>query len=102
MIHKRLGEHNWSPRRTETRRVALISAAWSGSHLSTGSQVTLGVEARPALFHQETVAARTMGEQVQELGLRPETLGADKAYGSGEFFGGTAFMETNRKLTRSY
>jgi hypothetical protein len=43
-----------------------------------------------------------MVEQVQELGLRPETLGADKAYGSGEFFGGTAFMETNRKLTRSY
>jgi len=42
-----------------------------------------------------------MVEQVQELGLRPETLGADK-YGGGEFFDGTAFIETNRKLTRSF
>jgi hypothetical protein len=56
--------------------------------------------AGPSRSHD--MAARKMVEQVQELGLRPETLGADKAYGSGEFFGGTAFMETNRKLTRSY
>lgn len=50
-----------------------------------------------ALFHQETVAARRMIERVQKLGLRPGNLGADKAYGSGEFLawllgarGGTA------------
>ena len=39
----------------------------------------------PALFHQETVAARRMIERVEKLGVRPESLGADKAYGSGEF-----------------
>jgi transposase len=45
--------------------------------LDTSSRVILGVEATPALFHQETLAARS--------GLRPKSLGADKAYGSGEF-----------------
>jgi IS5 family transposase len=53
--------------------------------IDTRSRVILGVEATPALFHQETVAARKMVEQVQKFGLKPETLGADKAYGSGEF-----------------
>jgi transposase len=53
--------------------------------IDTTSRVILGVEATPALFHQETVAARKMVEQVQKLGLKPESLGADKAYGSGEF-----------------
>ena len=45
----------------------------------------LGVEATPALSRQEMVAARRMIARVEELGLRPESLGADKAYGSGEF-----------------
>jgi hypothetical protein len=45
------------------------------------------VEATPALFHQETVAARKMMERVEKLGIKPASLGADKAYGSGEFFG---------------
>jgi transposase len=53
--------------------------------LDTSSRVILGVEATPALFHQETVAARRMIERVEKLGVRPESLGADKAYGSGEF-----------------
>jgi transposase len=53
--------------------------------IDTSSRVILEVEATPALFHQETVAARRMIERVQKLGLRPENLGADKAYGSGEF-----------------
>ncbi len=53
--------------------------------IDTSSRVILAVEATPALFHQETVAARTMMERVEKLGVRPESLGADKAYGSGEF-----------------
>jgi len=53
--------------------------------MDTSSRVILGVEATPALFHQETVAARKMVERVQRLGLQRENLGADKAYGSGEF-----------------
>lgn len=53
--------------------------------IDTSSRVILGVEATPALFHQETVAARRMLERVEKLGLRPESVGADKGYGSGEF-----------------
>lgn len=53
--------------------------------MDTVSRVIVEVEATPALFHQETVAARRMIERVQKLGLQPESLGADKAYGSGEF-----------------
>jgi hypothetical protein len=49
--------------------------------IDTSSRVILEV----ALFHQETVAARGMIESVQQLGLRPGNLGADKACGSGEF-----------------
>ena len=53
--------------------------------IDAASRVILEVEATPARFSQETVAARRMVEQVEKLGLRPECLGADKAYGSGEF-----------------
>ena len=53
--------------------------------IDTSSRVILGVEATPALFHQEVVAARKMMEHIQKFGLQPQALGADKAYGSGEF-----------------
>lgn len=53
--------------------------------IDTSSRVILGVEATPALFHQETVAARRMLERVEQLGVKPASLGADKAYGSGQF-----------------
>lgn len=53
--------------------------------VDTASRVIVGVEATPALSRQEMVAACRMIEQVDKLGLRPESLGADKAYGSGEF-----------------
>ena len=53
--------------------------------IDTTSRVILGVEATPALFHQETVAARKMMESVEKSGIQPTSLGADKAYGSGEF-----------------
>ena len=53
--------------------------------IDTASRVILEVEATPALSRQEMVAARRMIERVEKRGLRPESLGADKAYGSGEF-----------------
>jgi hypothetical protein len=53
--------------------------------MDTASRVILEVKASAALFHQETVAARRMIERVEKLGLRPKSLGADKAHGSGEF-----------------
>jgi len=53
--------------------------------IDTTSRVILGVEATPALFHQEAVAARKMLEGVAKFGIQPESLGADKGYGSGEF-----------------
>jgi transposase len=53
--------------------------------IDTPSRVILAVEATPARFSQEAAAARRMVEQVEKFGLRPHSLGADKAYGSGEF-----------------
>lgn len=53
--------------------------------IDTASRVIVGVEATPALSRQEMVAACRMIERVAKLGLRPASLGADKAYGSGEF-----------------
>ena len=49
------------------------------------SRVILEVEATPARFSQEVAAARRMLTRVEQLGLRPESLGGDKAYGGGEF-----------------
>ena len=49
------------------------------------SRVIVGVDATPARFSQETEAARRMLDHVGQLGLHPESLSADKAYGSGEF-----------------
>jgi transposase len=48
--------------------------------------IILGVEATPARFRQEMLAARRMLEHVKgRFRICPESLGADKAYGSGEF-----------------
>jgi transposase len=49
------------------------------------SRVILGVEATPAMFSQEVSAAQHLLEQAQAKGLHPQSLGADKAYGNGEF-----------------
>ncbi len=65
-------------------RPALL-AYYDNYLIDTPSRVILAVEATPARFRQEMLAARRMLEQVDKLGLRPECLGADKAYGSGEF-----------------
>ncbi len=53
--------------------------------VDTTSRVILSVDATPARFRQEVLAARRMIEQVNQLGVRPQNLAADKAYGSGEF-----------------
>jgi len=53
--------------------------------VDTTSRVILSVHATPALFSQETVAARRMLEHVGQFGIHPQNLAADKAYGSGEF-----------------
>jgi transposase len=53
--------------------------------VDASSRVILAVEATPARFRQEMLAARRMVERLEKLGLHPECLGADKAYGSGEF-----------------
>ena len=53
--------------------------------IDTHSRVILAVEATPARFRQETIAARRMLGRVEKLGFRPDSVGADKAYGSGEF-----------------
>jgi transposase len=62
-----------------------IMAYYDNYLIDTASRVILDVEATPALSRQEMVAARRMIERVEKFGLRPESLGADKAYGSGEF-----------------
>ena len=67
------------------RRRAAPRAYYDNYLMDTASRVILAVEATPARFRQETLAARGMFEQVEKLGLRPDSLGADKAYGSGEF-----------------
>lgn len=68
------------------KKVGPAKMAYFDNYLiDTASRVILGVEATPALFHQETVAARKMVNQVHKLGFHPETLAADKASGSGEF-----------------
>ena len=53
--------------------------------VDTASRVILAVEATPARFRQESLAARQMLERVARYGVRPQNLAADKAYGSGEF-----------------
>jgi transposase len=53
--------------------------------VDTTSQVILSVDATPALFSQETLAARRMLEHAGQFGIHPQNLAADKAYGSGEF-----------------
>jgi transposase len=54
--------------------------------IDNASCIILGVEATRARFRQETLAARRMVTQVKKrFGVCPESLGADKAYGSGEF-----------------
>jgi len=70
---------------TAAKNGPALLAYYDNYLMDTHSRVILAVEATPARFRQETLAARRMLERVKKLGLRPECLGADKAYGSGEF-----------------
>jgi Transposase DDE domain len=47
--------------------------------------VILSVAATPARLRQEVLAAQGMIEHVSRFGIQPQSLAADKAYGSGEF-----------------
>jgi transposase len=50
--------------------------------------VIVDVEATPARTYDEVAAARTMIERTeQRMGLRPQRLAADTAYGTGKFLG---------------
>ena len=71
----------WTTKGSGTARMAY----YDNYLIDTTSRVIVDVEATPALSRQEMVAARRMVERVEKFGLRPESLGADKAYGSGEF-----------------
>ena len=73
-------------------------ASWSGKSgpavwayydnylIDNESCIVLGVEATQARFSQEPVAAKQMIATAKaRFGLQPESLGADKGYGSAEF-----------------
>lgn len=53
--------------------------------VDTTSRVILSVDATPARFRQEVLAAQRMIEHVSRFGIRPQNLAAHNAYGSGEF-----------------
>jgi len=57
------------------KKVGPAKMAYFDNYLiDTSSRVILGVEATPALFHQEVVAARKMMEHIQQFGLQPQAL----------------------------
>ena len=88
-----------APKKKESETVSTTDpdAAWSVKRgqanlgylnnylMDNKSRVILGVEATPALFSQEVSSAKNLLEQAIRWGFNPESLGADKAYGSGEF-----------------
>jgi Transposase DDE domain len=56
--------------------------------IDTENAVIVDVEATPARTYDEVAAARTMIERTgQRMGLKPQRLAADMAYGTGKFLG---------------
>ena len=54
--------------------------------IDTESAIIVDVEATPARTYDEVVAAKTMIDRTEErIGLKPERLAADTAYGTGKF-----------------
>jgi hypothetical protein len=52
------------------------------------NSIIVDVEATPARTYDEVAAARTMVERTEErMGLKPQRLAADTAYGTGKFLG---------------
>ena len=90
---------DWEQRATAQEMVSMTDpdAAWAVKSgpatleyyddylVDTTSRVILSVDATPARFRQEVLAAQRMIEHVSRFGIRPQSLAADKAYGSGEF-----------------
>ena len=88
-----------APKKEESETVSTTDpdAAWSVKRgqanlgyldnylMDNKSRVILGVEATPAMLSLEVSAAKNLLEQAIAWGFTPESLGADKAYGSGEF-----------------
>jgi hypothetical protein len=64
--------------------------------------VIVDVEATPARTYDEVAATRMMIEHTKEtLGLKPERLAADTAYGTGKFLGwlvGTGITPQNSRV----
>lgn len=68
------------------KRGAGVPSYYDHYLIDNASCIILGVEGTQARFRQETLAARRMLAHIKEqFGVSPESLGADKAYGSGEF-----------------
>ena len=56
--------------------------------IDIGYAVIVDVEATPARTYDEVAATKTMIERTEEtLGLKPDRLAADTAYGTGKFLG---------------
>ena len=56
--------------------------------IDTENGIVVDVEATPARTYDEVAAARTMIERTEErMGLKPQRLAADTAYGTGKFLG---------------
>ena len=56
--------------------------------IDTDNAIIVDVEATPARTYDEVAAARTMIERTEErMGLKPQRLAADTAYGTGKFLG---------------
>jgi transposase len=56
--------------------------------IDTENGIVVDVEATPARTYDEVAAARTMIERTEErMGLKPQRLVADTAYGTGKFLG---------------
>ena len=56
--------------------------------IDTENGIVVDVEATPARTYDEVAAARTMIQRTEErMGLKPQRLAADTAYGTGKFLG---------------
>jgi transposase len=56
--------------------------------IDTENAIIVDVEATPARTYDEVAAAKTMIERTEErMGLKPQRLAADTAYGTGKFLG---------------
>src|SRR5437899_5969471 len=76
---------SWSRRWTRARRGPQKPTSASNSAMGSYA-VIVDVEATPARTYDEVAATKTMIQRTQErLGLKPDWLAADTAYGTGKF-----------------